>query len=242
MTFRDVESRVLGDVVVEEFSPGFGYCREEFVVTRVLAATKKLEVGRAMDTDAALAAVQTITMPAASASGTFTLSFRGRTTAPIDWNAALGVIKTAFELISGTATVTFSATFATGTTITFNIADGNVPEITADTRLLLTAGGLEATATIATTQAGKLATYKMVATTTANTDCILLEEVSLADLKNEDAVALKRACLVRGPSIVNIDQIFPQVAAGTEAALKTAIEALGIQTRKEPAIISRGTG
>lgn len=242
MAFRDVESRVLGDVVVDEFSPGFGYCREECVVTRVLAATKKLEVGRAMDADAAVAAVQTITMAAASASGTFTLSFRGRTTAPIAWDAALGVIKTAFELISGGVTVTFSATFANATTITFANTVGNIPEITADTRLLLTAGAAEATASIATTTAGELATYKMVAATTANADSILLEEVSLVDLKNADAEALKRAFLVRGPSIVNIDQIFPQIAAGTEADLKTALNALGIQTRKEATIISRGTG
>lgn len=232
------EPRVLGDVLLYE--PPFEYSREEYVVTRVLAATAKLEVGRAMDFDAAVAAVQTITMGTASASGTFTLSFRGRTTAPIAWDATLAACKAAFELISGGVTVTFSATFATATTITFANTVGNIPEITADTRLLLTAGAAEATASIATTTVGELATYKMVATTTANTDCVLLEEVSLTDLLNGDAESLKRAFLVRGPSVVNVDQIFPQVAAGTLADLITALVALGIQCRQQSAYTSTG--
>jgi len=93
---------------------------------------------------------------------------------------------------------------------------------------------------IATTTAGELATGKMVAATTANSDCILLEAVSLDQLQNGVGVELRRPFLVRGPSVVNVDQIFPQIAAGTEADLITALETLGIQCRTEAEMTETG--
>jgi len=231
------EDKVLGDVLLYE--PPLAYAREEFEVTRVLAAVAGYEVGECMGAEAAaVAAVQTITMGTASASGTFTLSFRGRTTAPIAWDAALGVIKIAFELISGGVTVTFSATFANATTITFANTVGNIPDIVPDTRLLLTAGAAEATAAIATTTAGELTANKNTLTA-ASINSVLLEAVSLTDLQNASGEALRRPFLVRGTSIVNQDQL--HLSAGTLADAITALEALGIQCRPEPTATETGT-
>lgn len=242
------ESRVLGDVLAYE--PPFYYAREEYEVTRVLGATAKLEVGRAMDFDSAVACTQTVTMGTASASGTFTITVKGQTTAPIAFGANVAAINTALDLAVVRAgwdggDVVFTQvggdSMVTTNTFIFNVTRGNPADLIFDTRLLLTAGGAEAVITIATTVAGELATNKMVATTTANSDCILLAEVSLVDLINADGEALRRPFLVRGPSIVNVDQIFPQIASGTLADLITALVALGIQCRTQPQITSYGT-
>lgn len=239
------EGHALGDVLLYE--PPFHYAREEYEVTRVLLATAGLEIGRAMDFDAAVAAVQTITMAAASASGSFTITVKGQTTAPIAWDAVFGVINAALDLAviraGGVAgdIVYAGATFVTTGTFTWLNSLGNPADLIFDTRLLLTAAPAEAVVTIATTTVGELATNKMVAATTANADCILLAPVSLTDLINADGEALRRPFLVRGPSVVNLDQIFPQVAAGTMAQLITALTTLGIQGRREPIETSYGT-
>lgn len=234
------EGRVVGDVVKMEAD--LYYCREEYTVTRVLAATAGLEVGRAMDFDAAVAAVQTVTMAAASASGSFTITVKGQTTAAIAWGATVAQINTALDLAvvraGGTAgDIVFANvggdSMVSTNTFTWLNTLGNPADLIFDTRLLLTAGAAEAVITIATTTAGELATHKMVAATTANTDSILLAPVSLIELQTADGEALRRPFLVRGPSIVNVDQIFPQVAAGTEADLITALVALGIQCRQQ---------
>lgn len=244
------EPRTLGDVVLSEYGVAHGYCREEYEVTRVLAATVGLEVGRAMDFDAAVAAVQTVTMAAASASGSFTITVKGQTTAAIAWNATVAQINTALDLAvvrgGGTAGDIIFAnvggdSMVSTNTFTWLNTLGNPADLIFDTRLLLTAGATEAAITIATTTAGELATMKMVAATTANSDAILLAPVSLTDLQNASGQELRRPFLVRGPSIVNVDQIFPQVAAGTIADLITALTALGIQCRRQCDITSTGT-
>lgn len=248
MTTPISEKRNISDVVL--FEQPFEYCREEYVVTRVLAATEGLEVGRAMDFDAAVAAVQTVTMATASASGSFTITVKGQTTAAIAWDATVAQINTALDLAvvraGGTAgDIVFANvggdSMVSTNTFTWLNTLGNPADLIFDTRLLLTAGAAEAVITIATTTAGELATYKMVAATTANTDCILLAPVSLDDLQNADAEALRRPFLVRGASVVNVDQIFPQVAAGTEADLITALAALGIQCRQQSDYTETGT-
>lgn len=242
------EPRVLGDVLLYE--PPFAYAREEYEVTRVLAATAKLEVGRAMDFDAAVAAVQTVTMATASASGSFTITVKGQTTAVIAWNATVAQINTALDLaVVRAGGVAGDIVFAnvggdsmvSTNTFTWLNSLGNPADLVFDTRLLLTAGAAEAVIAIATTTAGELATMKMVATTTANADSILLQEVSLIDLQTAPGQVLRRPFLVRGPSVVNVDQIFPQVAAGTIADLITALVALGIQCRREPTATETGT-
>jgi len=231
-----VKPIAIGDVVLSE-APRH-YCRCDHSVSRVLAATEGLVAGQAMDFDAAVAAVQTITMGTASASGTYRLGYKGRWTAPIAYDEVLANIKTAFELISGGVTVTFSAAFVTGTTITFDVADGNVEDIQYDGRLNLTVGGVEATATILTTTAGELATYKMVAATSADADSILLEGVSLELLQNGSEEELRRSFLTRGPSTVNADAV--TIVAGTRASLVTALEALGIQCHRQSTMTDEG--
>ena len=232
-----VKGPALGDVVLYETPAKI--CREEYEVTRVLLATQALEVGTPMDFDAAVAAVQTITMGTASASGTFRLGFRGIWTAPIAWNAVLATIKTAFELISDGVVVTFSAAFINGTTITFANTVGNIPEIVYDGRLNLTAGAVEATATILTTTVGELATMKMIAAAAADVDAILVERVSLTDLQNASGEALRRAFIMRGHVVLNASVIAAEgrrqtAAFGTAAATATALIALGMNARVEP--------
>ena len=235
-----VKPVAIGDVILSE-APRH-YCRSDFEVTRELAATLALVPGQAMDfTAGAAAAVQTVTMATASASGTYRLGFRGIWTAPIAWNAVLATIKTAFELISNGVTVTFSGAMVTGTTITFANTVGNIPDVVPDMRLALTAGAVEAVATIATTTAGELTTGKEWATTTANADSILLEAVSLADLQGASGQELRRSFLVRGPSTINADSV--TCPAGTVASLVTALEALtpGIQCHREATMTDEGT-
>lgn len=242
------EGRVLGDVVLYE--PPFFYSREEYEVTRVLAATEGLEVGRAMDFDAAVAAIQETTVTGTIASGTFTITVKGQTTAPIAWDAIVTVINTALDLAvvraGGTAAdIVYSNVggdklFSTNLMTWVNTL-GNPADLIFDTRLLLDASGDECTCTVHTTQVGELAIMKMVASTTANVDSVLLEAVSLTDLINADGEALRRPFLVRGPSVVNVDQMFSQVAAGTLADFITALEGLGIQCRREPVYTSTGT-
>ena len=234
----------LGDIVLYE-SPR-AICREEYEVTRVLAATRAYEVGTPMDFDAAVAAVQTIAMVTASASGSYRLGFRGLWTAPIAWNAVLATIKTAFELISGGVTVTFSGALINATTITFANTVGNIPEIVVDPGLLLTAGGVEAPAVITTTTVGELATMKMIAATAAAADAILLERVSLTDLQNAGGEALRRSFIMRGLCVVNATKIRDEgikhtATFGTAVALQTALVALGINARLEPLTTNEGT-
>lgn len=223
------QGKVLGDVVLYE--PPLNYAREEFEVTRNLTAVVGYEIGEGCGPEAAaVAAIQTITMAVAGASGSYTLSFRGRTTDVLLWDATLAEMKTAFELISDGVAVTFSATMETATTILFANTVGNIPDIIADTRLLLTGAGDEATASIVTTTAGELTANKNTLTA-ASIDSVLLEAVSLEDLQNRSGEALRRPFLVRAPSIVNQDQL--HLSAGTLADAVTALEALGIQCRPQ---------
>ena len=233
----DEKGPALGDIVLYETPRDI--CREEYEVTRVLAATEGLRVGTPCDFDAAVAAVQTIVMATASASGTYRLGFRGLWSAPIAWNAVLATIKTAFELISGGVTVTFSAAFIDTTTITFANTVGNIPEIISDTRLLLTGAATEAVAVITTTTVGELATMKMIAAAAADVDAILLEAVSLTDLQNASGEALRRAFIMRGHVVLNASKIAAEgrrqtATFGTAVATQTALVALGMSARLEP--------
>ncbi len=100
----------------------------------------------------AKSAKQTVTIAGAT-SGTFTLSFRGKTTAPIAWNATAAELKSALEAIStigvGSVTVTGGPGDVAALAITFagGLANTPVPAMTADNSALSPLG---ATATIAT--------------------------------------------------------------------------------------------
>jgi hypothetical protein len=104
----------------------------------------------------AKSAKQTITIAGASG-GTFTLSFRGKTTAAIPWNATATELKAALEAIStigpGSVVVSGGPGGTTALTITFagGLANTAVPAMAAD-NTELTPGG--ATATV-TTEAGQ---------------------------------------------------------------------------------------
>ncbi len=228
----------LGDVVLYETPRAI--CREEYEITRVLAATQALEVGTPMDFDAAVAAVQTITMVTASASGTYRLGFRGIWTAPIAWNAVAGVCKTAFELISDGVIVTFSAAACiTGSTITFANTVGNIPEVIFDGRLCLDGAVAMTGGVFTTTTVGELATMKMIAAAAADVDAILVERVSLTDLQNASGEKLRRACIMRGHVVLNASAIAAEgrrqtAAFGTAVATQTALVALGMGARLEP--------
>jgi len=239
------EGKVLGDVLVME--EPLEYCREQFEITRVLAATEGYDIGEGMGAEAAaVPAVQTVTMAAASASGTFTITVKGHTTASIAWDATVAQINTALDLAvvraGGTAGDIIFAnvggdSMVSTNTFTWLNTLGNPADLIFDTRLLLTAGAAEATITIATTTAGELTTNSNTLTA-ASVTRVLLAPVSLWELKNGDGESLRRPCLVRGPSIVNQDQLHR--SAGTLADLVTALEAVGIQCRPQATVSTTG--
>ena len=239
-----VKPIAIGDVILSE-APRH-YCRTDHPVTRDLAATIGLVPGQAMDfTGGAVAAVQTVTMAVASASGSFRIGYKGQWTTILAWGDVFGTINTALDVMvalsGGTAgdIVYAGATFITTGTFTFLNTLGNVETLVIDTRLLLTAGAVEAVATIATTTAGELTTGKEWSTTTANADSILLEKVTLTDLINANGTKLRRSFLTRGPSTVNADKV--TCPAGTVASLVTALEALGIQCHRTATLSEVGT-
>ncbi len=246
----------LGDIVLYE-TP-LAVCREEYEVTRVLAATLPLEVGTPMDFDAAVAAVQTYTTNGGFVAdgGTYRLGYDGYWTTPLAWNANIAAINTALDVMivlsGGTAGDIVTANVGgdlhiSTNTFTFLNTLGNVPEIQQDYRLL-TDGGVayNGLSTMLTTTVGELATMKMISAAAANTDAILLERVSLEDLQNASGEKLRRAFLMRGHAVVNATEIAKQgtrqtAAFGTAVQTQTALVAIGIQARLEPIATSEGT-
>ena len=245
----------LGDIVLYE-TP-LDICREEYEVTRVLAATLALEVGTPMENDVAVAAVQTYTTALVADGGTYRLGYDGYWTTVLAWNANDAAINTALDImvaLSGGAagdiiwSIGGAAGLATGGIFTFLNTLGNVPEVILDGRLLLDGAVvfLPGTYTILTTVVGELATMRMIAAAAANVDAILLERVSLTDLQNASGEKLRRAFLVRGHCVVNATEIAKQgvrqaAAYGTAAATVTALVALGINARLEPLSTDEGT-
>ena len=67
-------------------------------------------------------------------------------------------------------------------------------------------------------------TGEIIVATGANCDAILIEPVSLVDLKA--AAVVKRACLVRGPAVIDSDHL--SVDSGEKADALTALAALDI--------------
>jgi len=100
--------------------------------------------------------VQTVTLSAAAASGTYTLTYRGETTAAIAWNADDTAIQNALNALStvdsGDITVA-NDPVSTGMTFTFNSSLGDVDLIMINSSLK-DAGEADITASIAQTTAG----------------------------------------------------------------------------------------
>jgi flagellar hook protein FlgE len=104
---------------------------------------------------APISEVQTAALSAAPASGTFTLTYGGQTTAAIDWDATAGEIKTALEDLSTVEVddITVSGAIADGVTFTFADTLGDTDPITI-TSSLKDAGAADITASIAETTKG----------------------------------------------------------------------------------------
>ncbi len=98
--------------------------------------------------------VQTITIGGSPTGGTFTMSFRGSTTAPIAHNASAATVQAALQSLptigTGNVTVTGSAGGPYTCTFTGDLAELNLPPMTASATGLTPSG----TVTIATTQEG----------------------------------------------------------------------------------------
>ena len=246
----------LGDIVKYE-TPGL-ICREEYEVTRVLAAALPYEVGTPMDFDAAVAAVQTYTTNGGFVAdgGTYRLGYKGYWTAALAWNANVAAINAALDLLvvlsGGVAGDIVHANVGgdlliSTNTFTFLNTLGNVPEVLLDERLLTDATvPINVGSTILTTTVGELATMKMVSVAAANSDCILLERVSLTDLQNASGEKLRRPFIVRGHCVVDATKIADEgrkhtPAFGTAAQCRAAYVALGIEARLEPVMINEGT-
>jgi len=104
---------------------------------------------------APISEVQTAALSAAPASGTFTLTYGGETTAAIDWDATADDIKLALEALSTVEVddITVSGAIADGVTFTFADTLGNTDLITI-TSSLKDAGAVDITASIAETTEG----------------------------------------------------------------------------------------
>lgn len=91
----------------------------------------------------AVAEVQTYTCAMVADGGTYTLTYKGETTAAIAWNGNAAAINAALLLLAtvNAGDITASAALVTGTTFTFANTLGDVPLITIDATLL-TDGGL----------------------------------------------------------------------------------------------------
>ncbi len=251
-----VKGPALGDVVLYETPANI--CREEYEVTRVLAATLPYEVGTPMDFDAAVAAVQTYTTNGGFVAdgGTYRLGYKGYWTTILAWNLNVAGINAALDVLvvlSGGvagdivhANVGGDLLIATNT-FTFLNTLGNVPEIVLDERLLTDATvPINIGSTCLTTTVGELATMKMISVAAANTDAVLLERVSLTDLQNASGEKLRRAFIMRGHVVLNATKIADEgrkhtAAFGTAAATATALIALGMGARVEPIMIDEGT-
>jgi len=104
---------------------------------------------------APISEVQTAALSAAPASGTFTLTYGGQTTAAINWNATAGEIKTALEALSTVEVddITVSGPIADDVTFTFANTLGDTDPITI-TSSLKDAGAVDIIASIAETVKG----------------------------------------------------------------------------------------
>lgn len=91
--------------------------------------------GDVISTGSATAEVQTVTITGTPTGGTFTLTFDGETTGPIDFDATNTEVDTALEALSnigvGEVTVTGGPGPGSAFTVTFSTALGNVPQMTA---------------------------------------------------------------------------------------------------------------
>jgi len=229
---------VLGDVVKYEMPHEL--CRLSKRVTRILTATAAMEVGLVVEPSGAVAQVHTYSSVLAFVpdGGTYKLGYKGEWTTPLAFNANAAAIKAAFEALSTFPAgdqITASATCQIADTITWTLT-GAHDEIELDIRSLTDGGVVCSDYALTVTTPGSTAADVKTIATGANCTAILLEKVTLDDLKAKND--LYRPFLIKGPSIVDGDQL--SGAAAQMADAKTALAALGITIRTEPAIYSSG--
>jgi len=106
--------------------------------------------GDVISTGEATAEVQTVTITGTPTGGTFTLTFDGDTTEPIAFDAAFATVKAALESLASIedGDVTVSGSAGGPYTVTFALAVGNVPQMTASGAGLT--GGTSPDVTVAT--------------------------------------------------------------------------------------------
>jgi len=132
-----------------------GYTASDFTKSQS-AQDAKMKVD-GFPSDSTVSEVQTATLSQAPDYGTFTLTYRGETTAAINYNADAATIKAALEALStvNTNDITVSGSIATGTTFTFADSLGNVDLLMINSSMKNGgAGGTDVTAAIAETTAG----------------------------------------------------------------------------------------
>ena len=231
---------VLGDVVKSEYP--HEYCRVNKRVSRNLTATLALPVGEIMEPDGNAAQVHTFDMDDVSAwnpdGGTYKLGYKGEWTTALAWNADAATIKAAFELLSTvTDTITASNAIDHAVTITWGTA-GVKDEIEVDARLLTDGGLVCGDSHLDVTTIGSTTADMVIIATGGNATGILLEKVTLADLKGKND--LYRAFLISGPAVVDSDNLY--AVAAQLAAAKTALAALtpAMRLRTEPDIYQSG--
>lgn len=232
---KQTKEIVLGDVVKWELP--HEYCRANKNVSRDLAATVGLACGEIMEADAAVAQIHTSSTALTADGGSYKLGYKGQWTAAIAWDGNAAAVKAAFELLSTVVdTVTASAALSiNGSTLTWTTA-GQKDEVEVDARLLLDGAVVMADLVCPVTTIGSTTAEVVIAVGTGDATCILLEKVTLADLKASNNI--NRACLVRGSAIVDSDQV--TVLAAEKADALIALTALGIQFRTEPTLYQVG--
>ena len=229
---------VIGDVVKWELPHEMA--RSKVHITCIPGATVGLIVGEILEPGGAVAQIHTFTTGADapnSDAGTYALGYKGQWTTALAFNADAAAIKAAFEALSTvTDTITASAAHDNAVTITWTTA-GKKAIIDYDGRLL-TDGGIAMTSTtldISTGGSVAASSAKIIATA-ANADYILLEKVTLADLKI--GADIERAVISKGDALINGDSLF--CLAAELAGSKTALIARGITIRTEPTIYQSG--
>lgn len=113
-------------------------------------------IGGNVITRAGTAEVQTVTITGTPTGGTWTLTYDGQTTAPLDFDATNTEVDSALEALSnlepGDVTVTGGPGPGTPYTVTFTIAQGDVAQMTADGSGLT--GGVAPAVTVTTATPG----------------------------------------------------------------------------------------
>jgi Phage tail tube protein len=149
---RDIPQAYLGPIA---FSGGY----EFYARSEMLAMLFRGAFGTTTDSNVAgTTEVQTITTTGTPAGGTFTLTYRGSTTAPIAFNAAAAAVDTALELlptIGAGNVVCAGGPLPTGVTVTFSggtLATQSIRPITANASGLT--GGTNPTVVVTETTPG----------------------------------------------------------------------------------------